>query len=76
MLLRTRSSNFVCSDLNGNTEWYFDPVEKSYSRLTSAGVVMTTIVGRDLADPDTIRETGREPTASTVKLWNHWKEHR
>lgn len=63
---------FVCNDVNGNTQWFFNKETKDYYRVYKDGNY-TSLGGQYLADPASIEERGKNPQASTVALWNHWK---
>jgi hypothetical protein len=82
-------TQFVCSDLNGPTEWHFNPEQGRYYRLNVKKNVVARINGDSLPDPmilweNRCNEAGVKPSSdegkklrpqkATFDLWDHWEK--
>lgn len=66
-------SEFVCNDINGNSQWYYK--DATYYRVYPNGDY-TYLGGKYLANPIEIEARGRTPQMASMKLWEHWQAHK
>lgn len=79
---------FVCKDVNGPTEWFYEPSRERYYRLDGNGEIIARISGGNLPDPmqlwenkatkagtTTQTEIGQKlkPQLAVFKLWEHYQ---
>lgn len=77
----------VCHDVNGDTEWFYDPSASQYVRFKKSGEVAGLIGGQHLPNPHELWRKRCElygvnlsdaaashvkPQAATFSLWEHW----